>query len=272
MGSQGSEKSDEKKSDESGEDSPSEPMDDDKNGLGRDIDERFLVVIVVLLLAIPAALIALHRYYSVSPRVMRGSILFIPLALFFYWYATRSEGNASRTDVQSDRSLAFTEEIDREEPGDSDGESEEAHPNANAPSVDAELLSVNYEMISQQAMYRDQLLIRANYFSIAVLAVLVNIFLRTDPHLRPAVAMIGVTTAFAFWLATESYKGTRDELNDELGNIEKACREFTAVQTYDRRDRSPVGKRSLSSYFVGLQIAATILWLIVYTGYSLYLL
>ncbi|NIB99267.1 hypothetical protein [Halobacterium sp. R2-5] len=208
------------------------------------IDERVVVVGSVALFAVPAAMAALLPYIDFPAWALRSSPALAPAAITLYWFLTRPEDD-ERTDGT--------------------GSSEEG------TDPELELVSANYKMFSKQAMYRDRLLMRANYFSVAVVGVLVNIFLRTGPQFRPAVAMIGATSAYAFWLATESYKGARDELNEEIRTFEDTWQELSVVETYDTRERSPVGKRSLSSYFVGLQIATTALWVVVYVGYTSYL-
>jgi len=70
-----------------------------------------------------------------------------------------------------------------------------------------ELIVTNYTRLSEESQYRDDLLIRANYFSLAVIAVLIGTLLQASPVVRPLVAMAGVAIAYSFWLATESYKG-----------------------------------------------------------------
>jgi len=72
-----------------------------------------------------------------------------------------------------------------------------------------ELIVTNYTRLSEESQYRDDLLIRANYFSLAVIAVLIGTLLQASPVVRPLVAMAGVAIAYSFWLATESYKGAR---------------------------------------------------------------
>lgn len=173
-----------------------------------------------------------------------------------YWLLTRSGGHKPRTENAN-----ASEEY---EPMDITPE-----PNTTA----VELIATNYEQLSEQAKYRDELLIKTNYFSLAIIAVLVNIFLRIGVETRPLIAMVGAVTAYAFWLATESYKGTRDAINKQLRTLEdEQYTELNVVSTYDTRDRTTVGKRSLSSYLIGLQIVASLFWASVYFGYVLYLI
>lgn len=215
----------------------------------RYIDERLVVATSLLLFATPAALTVLNTKYPIPQTLHSASALLILLVPLSYGWITRSDDEAPRTNIRADEQRENAEQATR--------------------ASESELIGLNYEMISEQAMYRDQLLIRANYFSIAVVGVLVNAFLRSEQVHRPAIAMVGAASGFAFWLATKSYKGTRDALNDELGRLEKTHHDLDVIQTYDTRNRSPIEKRSLSSYFVGFQIATTILWLLVYLGYVL---
>ncbi|ACM55659.1 hypothetical protein Hlac_0053 [Halorubrum lacusprofundi ATCC 49239] len=127
-----------------------------------------------------------------------------------------------------------------------------------------ELIVTNYTRLSEESQYRDDLLIRANYFSLAVIAVLIGTLLQASPVVRPLVAMAGVAIAYSFWLATESYKGARDVLNDSMRRTETQFEELSVVEDYDTRSRSQIEKRSLSSYFIGLQMTTTFVWLVLY--------
>jgi len=57
--------------------------------------------------------------------------------------------------------------------------------------------------------------------------------------------MAGVAIAYSFWLATESYKGARDVLNDSMRRTETQFEELSVVEDYDTRSRSQIEKRSL---------------------------
>jgi hypothetical protein len=128
----------------------------------------------------------------------------------------------------------------------------------------AQLLAANYSRLSEEAQYRDDLLVKANYFSLAIIAALGTVFFEVITELRPLVAMAGAMTGYSFWLATESYKGARDELNKSMKEHERTYEQLSVTTDYDTRDRSPIGKRSLSSYFVGLQATITALWMVIY--------
>ncbi|PSP88142.1 hypothetical protein BRC90_08310 [Halobacteriales archaeon QS_4_69_34] len=219
-------------------------------------DERDQAVLGLTVFALPAAVHATDVFVELPGVLPRVAPLLVVAGPVLYWYFTSSATSSARTktpETEHDTS---------------------AEGNERAPAPDGEeleLIATNYEQLSEQSKYRDQLLINANYFSLAIVAVLMSAFLRTGSELRPLVAMVGTVTAYAFWLATESYKGTRDSLNDELRRIEAEQHgALSVVETYDLRERSPIGKRSLSSYLVGLQATATLLWWAVYFSSSVY--
>ncbi|MFC4542845.1 hypothetical protein ACFO5R_13025 [Halosolutus amylolyticus] len=223
-------------------------------------DERYQVLVSLVVFALPGIVSAGTGISHVPTAITRSLPLFVVLGPVLYWGLTTQAGTAARTGLRTD---------EREPAAETDTEEDDPTDRARA-----DLIAVNYEQLSEQAKYRDKLLINANYFSLAIIAVLVNVFLRADVELRPLIAVVGAVTAYAFWLAAESYKGSRDELNGELREIEAGeYEELSVVQTYDLRDRSPIEKRSLSSYLIGLQATAVFLWwgaylfAIVYIGY-----
>lgn len=218
-------------------------------------NESQQVVLSLCLFSLPALVYAGGVVVPVLKRPHWLLPAFVILAPLMYWWFTRTEDHAPRTGNAH--------------------ESGEYSPTERQPepsTAKIELVAANYEQLSDQAKYRDKLLINANYFSLAIIAVLVNVFLSTGPEVRPLIAMIGSVTAYAFWLATESYKGSRDAIIDRLGDIEgKQYPELNVVSAYDSRNRTRVGKRSLSSYLMGIQIVATTLWGGIYFSYILYL-
>lgn len=218
-------------------------------------NELSQVVLSLCIFSVPALVYAVTVVVSVPKRLRWLLPAFVILAPLVYWWLTRPEDHAPRTG-----SVHKTEKY----------KPTKLPPEPTTAKI--ELVSANYERLSDQAKYRDKLLINANYFSLAIIAVLVNVFLRSASELRPLIAMIGVVTAYAFWLATKSYKGTRDAINKRLRVMEdEQYPELNVVSAYDSRKRTPVGKRSLSSYLIGIQIFATIMWGSVYLGYILYL-
>lgn len=219
-------------------------------------NELSQVVLSLSIFSLPALVYAARADVPLPERIRWLLPAFVIFAPLIYWWLTRSKDNAPRTDN--------VDKTERYKPT-------EVPPEPTTAKL--ELVATNYERLTDQAKYRDKLLINANYFSLAIIAVLVNVFLRTGPELRPLIAMIGAVTAYAFWLATESYKGTRDAINERLRAMEDGqYPELNVVSTYDSRKRTPVGERSLSSYLIGIQIVATILWGVVYLGYVIYLI
>lgn len=218
-------------------------------------NETQQVVLSLCLFSLPAVVYAGGVIVPVPEQLRWLLPAFVIVAPLMYWWFTRSEDHAPRTaNVHKSGEYKPTE----------------VPPEPSTAKV--ELVAANYEQLSDQAKYRDKLLINANYFSLAIIAVLVNVFLRTGPELRPLIAMVGAVTAYAFLLATESYKGTRDAINKRLRAMEdKQYPELNVVSAYDSRKRTLVGKRSLSSYLIGIQIVATILWGGTYLSYVLYL-
>jgi hypothetical protein len=213
------------------------------------------VVLSLCVFSIPGLVYA-ARVDPLLPKRLRWLLpAFVILAPVGYWYLTRPEDHAPRTgDAHSLK------------------EYKPAEKTPEPTTAKIELIAVNYEQLSNQAEYRDKLLINASYFSLAIIAVLANIFLNIDHEIRPLVAMVGAVTAYAFWLASESYKNSRDRINKGIRVIEdEQYPELNVVSTYDSRKRTPVGKRSLSSYLIGIQIVATMMWESVYLGYVLYL-
>lgn len=214
-------------------------------------DERYQVILALGAFAIPGVVLAVLPLFSIPEPLLMPLPAFVLVGPAIYWWLTATD------DPVNERTTA--EELDLP-PGSTVQEQLGEPPNA-------ALVAANYSRLSEEAQYRDDMLIKANYFSLAILAVLVGVFLQIDPVLRPFVALTGTATAYSFWLATESYKGTRDSLNDRMRIMETVYEELTVVSDYDGRRRSPVGRRSLSSYFVGFQATVTITWILMYFGF-----
>jgi len=207
------------------------------------IDERKVVVVCLVIFALPAGVAAANTQIAMPDILLKVLWPLVLLGAGSYWHFTRQEGHGARTGGEQEADSLLT---------DPDPEGETA------------LVAMNYEMLTQQAIYRDKLLINANYFSLAVIALLLNIVINVDTDLQPFIAMVGAATAYAFWLATESYKGTRDSLNNRINEMETVYNELSATNAYDLRERTPVSKRSLSSYLTGIQIVATMFWTALY--------
>lgn len=206
-------------------------------------DERNVVVLCLVVFALPAGVAAANTQIALPDILLKFLWTPVIIGVGSYWLLTRQEGRGARTGGEQEADEILTDP-------DPDG--------------DTELVAMNYDMLSQQAMYRDKLLINANYFSLAVIALLMNIVISVDAGVKPFVAMVGAATAYAFWLATESYKGPRDSLNKRIDEMENVHDELSATNAYDLRERTPISKRSLSSYLTGIQIVATMFWTALY--------
>lgn len=211
-------------------------------------DEKYLTLIGLVLFFLPALAVPLSTTVTVPAVLLRVTPGFVLLGPAVYWLSTRPGDPADpgeRTGVDGRAELSDHRVAEIEYPH-------------------AELVATNYARLSEESQYRDDLLIRANYFSLAVIAVLIGTLLQATPVLRPLVAMAGTATAYSFWLATESYKGARDALNDGMRRTETQFEELSVAEDYDTRSRSQIEKRSLSSYFIGLQMTTTLVWLALY--------
>lgn len=211
-------------------------------------NERYLTLLSLVLFFVPAIAVPLSTLVTVPATVLRAAPGFVLLGPAVYWLSTRPTDPADsdeRTGVDGSEQL-YDSRV---------GEIEYPH---------VELIVTNYTRLSEESQYRDDLLIRANYFSLAVIAVLIGTLLQASPVVRPLVAMAGVAIAYSFWLATESYKGARDVLNDSMRRTETQFEELSVVEDYDTRSRSQIEKRSLSSYFIGRQMTTTFVWLVLY--------
>lgn len=221
------------------------------------------VVISLGIFSIPALLAELRRFFEYPRWLLSISSLLIPLGIYLYWRWTSTD-NSERT----------ADAIHR--PGNVTGSTPPLDVDDLENTVDGKisLISITYRMLNRQAEYRDRLLMRASYFSLAVIAALVNIFLRSSGANQVLVAMVGTATGFGFLLGMISYKGTRDELNNkirELENHQPIADYLSVVEVYDQRDRHPIAKRSLSSYLVGLQAGTAIGWCVLYIIFILLL-
>jgi|GEM_PF-384436 len=226
--------------------------------MSRRVDEKYLTFLGLVLFLMPALVVPISTVITVPSTVLRASPGAVLLGPVVYWLSTRPDDPADPDErTQADRH--------GQSPDHRVTEVEYPHP---------ELIATNYARLSEESQYRDDLLIRANYFSLAVIAVLIGTLLQTAPAIRPFVAMAGAAIAYSFWLATESYKGARDALNDGMRRTETQLQELSVVEDYDTRSRSPIEKRSLSSYFIGLQMITTFVWSALYVSlvaYSVYL-
>lgn len=104
----------------------------------------------------------------------------------------------------------------------------------------ASALLAKYESVGREARYRDKLIIRTNYFSLALLGLFGTIYIRMPLELRPALAVAGTAIAFVFTLAVKKYSGARNELRELQREIEsgsvvgRGVRPARRLQTRER--------------------------------------
>ncbi|OKY78295.1 MAG: hypothetical protein BTN85_0783 [Candidatus Methanohalarchaeum thermophilum] len=138
----------------------------------------------------------------------------------------------------------------------------------NLSTINNDVLLADYQKISEQAKYRDHLLLKTVYFSLTAFAVLINIFFRVDPNFRLGISAIGVLIFWAFTIASASYKHTRDACWESLREIEKENPEFQGgLSLWSIRKevkRSFLAKFSLSSYVSTLQVLFVVFWWFMY--------
>lgn len=84
-----------------------------------------------------------------------------------------------------------------------------------------EILVSEYEQLCEEIRYRDRLVIKTTYFSLATLAVVANIFVSVPNPYRPLVASFGMMLSFAYAVYTITYKLTRDDLRERQENVEE---------------------------------------------------
>lgn len=135
--------------------------------------------------------------------------------------------------------------------------------------LDSDILLTEYETIAEEARYRDRLLLRTGYFSLAAFAVLITIhFEVSHPRYQTGITMIGTLISLAFAIAVVSYKDARDPLWERMRVIELSepfKHKLTSFHTLRTRgERRLFDHLSLSGYIVTLQIFFLLLWLLLY--------
>lgn len=129
-----------------------------------------------------------------------------------------------------------------------------------------------YQEISEEARYRDRLLLRTTYFSLGIFALLVGILieLRGEP-VGPAITVVGSLLALVFTIAVNSYKDTRDSLWKEQRKIEKHPK-FHQKLTVHHTVRTSGQRRlfnrlSLSSTTLTLHVFFVLVWVSSYLAF-----
>lgn len=133
---------------------------------------------------------------------------------------------------------------------------------------DIDSLRLEYSELCEEARYRDRLLLRTGYFALAVVGVLGGVFTAVPPVAQSFVAMLASLVMFAFAVAVNSYKDSRDANWDRIARIEGSVPEFQGILTtfHSMRhvDRRMLNRVSLSSYLYILTLFVTLLAVVVY--------
>lgn len=140
------------------------------------------------------------------------------------------------------------------------------------PEADSDLtgeaLLTEYVQVSEEARYRDKLLLRTSHLSLLTFAALMNLYFTVAPAQRPGIAALGSIVSLAFAVAVNSYKDARDPLWERQRRIELSAA-FEGVLTSFHTIRTK-GKRrgfdrlSLSGYIMNLQVLFLLIWMFVY--------
>lgn len=154
------------------------------------------------------------------------------------------------------------------EPDDDDGPSLDLSEVPFDGDRDIESLRLEYSELCEEARYRDRLLLRTGYFALAVVGVLGGVFTAVPPAAQSFVAMLASLVMFAFAVAVNSYKDSRDANWDRIARIEGSVPEFQGVLTtfhsMRHTDRRMLNRVSLSSYLYVLTLFVTLLAVVVY--------
>lgn len=134
--------------------------------------------------------------------------------------------------------------------------------------IEADIWLEEYRQISSEARYRDKLLLRSMYFSLAALAALMAIFAAGLPdRLQPAVAMLASLGMLAFVIATNSYKDSRDALWERQHKLEESPffgQRLSTYQTIRDPNLRMANTLSISGYAVSMTSTLFLLTLILY--------
>lgn len=126
---------------------------------------------------------------------------------------------------------------------------------------DREILLTEYEVISEEARYRDRLINRSTYFALAVLAGFGTLFPSTEPHQKPALLMVLSLSMYVFAMAIIKYKDARDPLWKRQRDLERLVPsirgKLTAFHTLRTPPRRSLDKLSMSSFLINVYVAFT---------------
>lgn len=140
-----------------------------------------------------------------------------------------------------------------------------------------ETLLTEYTTLAAEARYRDRLLLRTGYFSLAGFAALMAIFVEfSEVAFQAGIPMVGSILALAFAVAVNSYKDARDPLWDRMRLIELhpqtrgVLTSFHTIRTDG--ERRLFDHLSLSGYIMNLQLFFLLVWVLLYLVVALFAL
>lgn len=152
---------------------------------------------------------------------------------------------------------------------------ESSWPNVETMGFDAsdertrETLLTEYTTLAAEARYRDRLLLRTGYFSLAGFAALMAIFVEfSEVAFQAGIPMVGSILSLAFAIAVNSYKDARDPLWDRMRLIELhpqmrgVLTSFHTIRTDG--ERRLFDHLSLSGYIMNLQLFFLLVWVLLY--------
>lgn len=84
-----------------------------------------------------------------------------------------------------------------------------------------EILLTEYMELGDERRYRERFAVNTTYFSVAVQAVVANLFGNLEPLFFPLIASIGLIVAFSFGMMASGYYTTRDRIENRQRMIER---------------------------------------------------
>lgn len=145
--------------------------------------------------------------------------------------------------------------------------------NADVDIVDREnTWLTEYQEISEEARYRDRLLLRTTYFSLGIFALLVGILIELQGEpVGPAITVVGSLLALVFTIAVNSYKDTRDSLWKEQRKIEKHPKFYQKLTVHHTvrtsGQRRLFNRLSLSSTILTIHVFFVLAWVSSYLAF-----
>lgn len=133
-----------------------------------------------------------------------------------------------------------------------------------------DILLTEYEVVSEEARYRDKLLIRSSYFALAVVALFGAMFRYTPERFQPLLLMVISLVMFLFAMALVKYKDARDPLWQRQRDLERLVPAFRGRLTTFHTIRTPsrrfLDRISLSSFMTSMYLVLMVLAILGYLG------